>query len=148
MLSREWLFRRNCSITPRQLCLFYASLSSVSFAVAAYFTFHGAWFVLVFAFLEMSAVAAAFLVYARHATDRERIALNGECLLVELIQCDRATQFKLNPRLIRVRPPARYRDLIRLDGPDAGIEVGRYLTESKRREFARELTMEMRAAIR
>ena len=148
MVSREWLFRRNCSITPRQLCLFYASLSCVSFAVAAYFAFHGAWFVLLFSLLEMSAVAAAFLIYARHATDRERIALDSECLLVELIECDRAKQFRLNPRLVRVRAPVLYRDLIRLDGPNAGIEVGRYLTESKRREFARELTMQMREANR
>jgi uncharacterized membrane protein len=148
MTSHEWLFRRNCSMTPRQLGLFYLSLACVSLGISGYFAAHGAWLVMLFAVLEMSMVGTAFLVYARHATDRERIVLDGSCLTVELIECEKSTEFKLDARCTTVKVPAKRQDLIRLDAPSTRIEIGRYLTDFRRREFARELLFAMREAIR
>ncbi|HWV62442.1 MAG TPA: DUF2244 domain-containing protein, partial [Oxalicibacterium sp.] len=36
-MNREWLLRRNCSISPRQLAKAYAILCTASLAVAIYF---------------------------------------------------------------------------------------------------------------
>lgn len=148
MSSHEWLFKRNCSMAPRQLGIFYLSLTCVSLAISAYFVAHGAWFVMVFAMIEMSAVGTAFLVYARHATDRERIILDGSWLTVEFIECERSKEYRLDARSTKVRVPATRRELIWLDAPSAKIEIGRYLTDFRRREFARELLFAMRESVR
>jgi len=139
MAGREWVLSRNCSISPRQLVLVYAALCTLSFTVAGYFTLRGAWYILVFAILEMSAVGAAFFLYARHAGDREHIALIDGCLLVELIQKEQVRQFRLDPRWTRVESPVYRDELIGLEVSGMRVEVGRFLTEWKRREFAHEL---------
>ncbi len=46
-----------------------------------FFWFQGATLVIPFATLELAAVGLAFLVYARHAADGERISLRGGALL-------------------------------------------------------------------
>ncbi len=137
--QREWILRRNCSITPRQLVQAYAVLCTVSFSVAAFFTWHGAWYVLCFAVLEMTAVGAAFLVWARHATDRERVALDADCLLIELVDAERARQFRLDPRTTRIGMPAAYHRLITVEEQGKTVEIGRFLTAFRRRQFADEL---------
>jgi uncharacterized membrane protein len=144
MIKREWDFRRNCAIAPRQLGGFYAILCATSFAVAIGFTLRGAWFVLLFAAVEMSAVAVAFLIYARHATDREHIAMLDDYLLVELVQAQEIRQFKLDLRAIRIAVQETRRGLIGLEALGIRVEVGRFLTEWKRREFVRELRQELR----
>jgi uncharacterized membrane protein len=139
MASREWVLKRNCSMTPRQLALAYSALCLMSLLVAIFFTLHGAWYILGFALIELSAVGGAFLLFARHATDREHIALMDNCLLVELIQVERVRQVRLEPRFTRVDPPESPGGLIGLEANGTRVEVGRFLTEWKRRELARDL---------
>ncbi|HWW99897.1 DUF2244 domain-containing protein [Collimonas sp.] len=143
MIKREWDLRRNCAIAPRQLGFFYVILCATSMAVAIAFTLRGAWFVLLFAVLEMSAVAVAFLIYARHATDREHIAMLDDYLLVELIQAQEIRQFKLDLRSIRIAVQEKSKGLIGLEALGTRVEVGQFLTEWKRREFVRELKQEI-----
>jgi uncharacterized membrane protein len=138
--QREWILKRNCSISPRQLALFYASLCLVSLLLASIFTVQGAWFVLVFSVIEMSAVGAAFLYYARHANDREHIMLVDGCLVVELIESEISRQYRFDTRWLQVEPPGLGRGLIGLKTGGMQLEVGRFLTQFKRREFALELT--------
>ena len=137
--QREWVLKRNCSISPRQLMLAYGILCCASLAVATFFTWQGAWYVMCFAVLEMSAVGLAFLIWARHATDRERVALGPDCLLIELFDAEHARQFKLDPRTTRVEVPAAYHRLIAVEQRGTRIEIGRFLTGLKRQQFAREL---------
>jgi uncharacterized membrane protein len=111
--------------------------------VAMYFTLHGAWLVMVFAVLELTGVAAAFLYFGRHATDREHIALDEACLLVELVRAEQTKQYRLDPRRTQVAVPVQGRDLIGLVANGERVEVGRFLTEWRRREFARELRREI-----
>ncbi len=143
MATREWILKKNCSISPRQLAKAYCALCAASFLVASYFVMHGAWFVLVFAILEMSAVAAAFLYFGRHATDREHIALNESGLLVELVQAEKVLQHRMDPLRTRVLLPALRHGLIGLEANGDRVEVGRFLTERKRKEFAQELSREL-----
>ena len=137
--GQEWIWKRNCSISPRQLLLAYAVLCSASLAVAGFFTWHGAWFVLCFALLEMTAVGVAFVLWARHATDRERLALEGDFLLIEFVSAERASQFRLDTRSARIEIPSAYHRLIAIEARGVRVEVGRFLPAPKRREIAQEL---------
>lgn len=146
MSRREWVLKRNCSISPRQLGMVFAALCFASLSVAVLFTVRGAWYVLAFAILELAAVGAAFLQYGRHATDRERIALADDCLLIERIEAQRVRRYRLDRCRARIEMPAADRDLVGLVAGQTRIEVGRYVTEWERREFARELRGELRDA--
>ena len=148
MADREWLLKRNCSISPRQLMQAYLLLCAASLAIAAFIGLRGAWYVLGFAILELGIVGAAFLYYARHATDRERIVLRGEWLLVELIVGGNVRRFTLPRRSVKLMPLSAQRQLIRLHSADMGVEVGRYLTARKRHELLLELHHELSPALR
>lgn len=140
MIERDWILRRNCSISPRQLAMVYALICLASLMVAVVSALRGAWYVLGFAVLELAAVGWAFLHYARHANDREHITLADHWLFVELIQAERSRQYTLDARFVRIDLPAAHRELIRLEAAGTRVvEVGRYLVWSKRHEFAREL---------
>jgi len=141
MVRREWVLKRNCSLSPRQLGLVYAALCVVSLLVAFVCTLRGAWYVLAFAILEMAAVGFAFFLYARHAVDRECIALNDTCLLVELVEMERVRHYRLDLGNIRVESPSTRSDLVSLEANGIRVEVGRFLTEWKRRELARDLRL-------
>jgi uncharacterized membrane protein len=100
----QWVLRRNCSVTPRQLLGFYASVCVVSLAIGLGFWFHGAPAVLLFAGLELAALGLALLVFARHATDRETITLDGADLAVEH-RCGSSTRTTLfRSAWVRVEP--------------------------------------------
>jgi uncharacterized membrane protein len=121
------------------LALVYGVLCLASLAVALFFTAHGAWYVLGFAILELAAVGVAFVQCGRHASDRERIALRDDCLLVEVVRAEQTQQFRLDPQRIHVESPGPYRGLIGLEAGSTRIEIGRFLTQWKRCEFASEL---------
>ena len=139
MTVRVWIIRRNCSLSPRRLILAYVALSSLSLLIASLFTLYGAWYILAFSGLEIVALACAFVVWGRHANDHECIALERNRLLVEVVQAEHVRQCTLDPRWTRVMPPAPGRELIHLEANGIKVEVGRFLTEWKRREFVREL---------
>src|SRR5450830_259857 len=135
------MLKRNCSIAPHQLGQVFAILCAVSLTVAFILTLRGAWYILVFSVLELSAVGFAFLIYARHATDREYIALVEDCLLVEFVSAGKTSRFRLELQQARVglAGSPRAGTLVRLESSGIRVDVGRYLTEWKRREFALEL---------
>jgi uncharacterized membrane protein len=145
-MSREWVLKRNCSIAPRQLAMVYAALCAVSLTVAVLFTLRGAWYILGFAVLELAAVGLAFFHYGRHATDRERIVLNEDTLLIELIQAEQASPHRLNLRAVKVELADARHGLIVVEAAGVKVEIGRFLTSWRRREFARELAQAVRQA--
>ncbi len=147
MALREWTLKRNCSLSPRQLALFYASLCVASFTIAGLFALFGMHYVFEFALLEMVLVGGAFLIYARHASDREHIALTRDWLLVELIEVERVRQFCLDRQLTRIELPSSRHALVTLEAAGMRVEVGQFLTERKRREFAQELKQELRRGV-
>ncbi|HTN65188.1 MAG TPA: DUF2244 domain-containing protein [Burkholderiaceae bacterium] len=147
MALREWTLKRNCSLSPRQLALFYASLCAASFTIAGLFAMFGMHYVFEFALLEMVLVGVAFLIYARHAGDREHIALNRDWLLVELIEMERVRRFCLARHLTRIELPSSRHPLVTLEAAGLRVEVGQFLTERKRREFAQELKRELRRGV-
>lgn len=130
-------------MSPGQLARAYLALCVASLLVAGFFAAQGAWLVLVFSALELTAVAVAFVYFGRHATDREHVALSDSGLLVERVQAECVRQFRMDPQRTRVALPALRHGLIGLESNGARIEVGRFVSERKRREFARELNREL-----
>lgn len=144
--TREWTLRRNCSLSPRQVARAYAVLCAGSLAVAVGFLAHGVWLVLAFSLVELALVGLALLLYARHATDHERIALSESGLLVTCVRADRRELVRLDPLWTRVLPPdARRRALICLESRGVRVEIGRFVDDTRRRQVARELRLALRS---
>ena len=155
-MTREWTLQRNCSLSPRQVARAYAVLCLGSLAVAVGFLVHGIWLVLAFSLLELALVGLALLVYARHATDHERIALSESGLLVTCVQADRRELVRLDPLWTRVVEPdergphghvpnERRHTLIQLESRGVKVEIGRFVDDARRRQVARELRHALRS---
>jgi uncharacterized membrane protein len=142
----HWFLKRNCSVTPAQLGWLYASLCVVSLGTAAVFWFQGAVLILPFAWVELAAVGAAFLAYARHATDGETISLRGRQLVVEVENAGRLERAEFNREWVRVEPLAGERSLIELSGQGRRVNVGRYLRPELRPVLAQEIRRALREA--
>ena len=140
----QWLLKRNCSLAPSQLFAFYASLCVVSLAIAALCWRQGATLVMPFAGLELLAVGAALLAYARHATDRETIRLQGASLTVERVTGSRTERVDFTPEWVRVEPKSNDRSLIELSGQGRRVWVGRFVRPDLRRPLADELRGSLR----
>lgn len=143
----EWLLKRNCSITPQQLASVYASLCGVSCLIAGFFFWQGAPFVAAFAGLELLAVGAAMLVFARHAGDRETLTLIGRSLHVERCIGNRTFRTELAADWLTVEPAAGQGSLVQLRGRGARVQVGRFLRPELRSAFARELRDTLRQTL-
>ena len=142
--SVVWQLKRNCSMAPRQLLWFYASLCVLSLGIAGVFWAQGAKMVLPFAGIELLMFGVALLVYGRHAADSERIALAGDALTVEHASGSRVRRVSFQPQWVRVEPQHGDRSLIELSGQGQRIAVGRFV----RPEFRRQLAEELRWALR
>lgn len=142
----QWFLQRNCSLSPGQLARVYGSLCLVSLAISGFFWVQGATLVLPFAFLELTGLGLACLVYARHATDGERIVLRDGRLLVELEHGGKLERAEFHGDWVRVEPGACDRSLIELSGQGRRVLVGRYVRPELRSLLAREIRSALRAA--
>lgn len=143
----NWHLRRNCSITPVQLGGLYASLCAVSLGIASYFWLQGATLVMPFALLEVVAVGAAFVLYARHAVDSERIAFTGSQLVVELDRAGKTERVEFNPAWLRIEPSADERSLVELSAQGRSVRIGRFLRPELRPDLAKEIRAAVRSAV-
>lgn len=140
----HWFLKRNCSVTPAQLGWLYASLCVVSLGIGTFFWFQGAVLILPFAGIELAAVGIAFLAYARHAGDGERISLKGRQLVVELENAGHLQRAEFNRDWVRVEPGAGDRSLIELSGQGRRVNVGRYVRPELRPILAQEIRRALR----
>ncbi|HSW15973.1 MAG TPA: DUF2244 domain-containing protein [Ramlibacter sp.] len=142
--SIQWALKRNCSVSPAQLGWFYASLCVVCLGISVVFWGQGATMVLPFAWLELAAVGAAFIAYARHATDGERISLQGPRLVVELENAGRLERAEFHRDWVRVEPRSDDRSLIEVSGRGQSVQVGRYVRPELRPILAQEIRRALR----
>ena len=140
----HWLLRRNCSVSPRQLGWVFGWLSLVSLAVGVFFWSMGATLVLPFTALELVAVATAFLVYARHATDRESICLTDGWLVVEQELAGKIRRCEFSSYTVEINPGVNRGDLIEVRGGGEAMQVGRFLRADLRPALASEIRRALR----
>jgi len=135
----RWVLRRNCSLTPRQMLGVYASLCTVSLLMAGVSTWLGALPVLAFAGLELLGLGAAFISYARHATDRETITLAGAAMSVEHRSGDAVERAEFRSAWVRVGTVSGEGSLLELSDQGRCVRIGRYLRPELRTPLAHEL---------
>lgn len=138
------MLRRNCCLSPRQLGWAYAGLASVSLLIASAFALQGAWLVLLFALAECLALAVAFLVYARHATDFERIVVDAQHVLVEVSVGGKIDRAVLPRGLVRLHSTVSRRELVVLLAGSRRLEIGRFVRPDRRPVLRDELNAALR----
>jgi len=112
----------------------FAALSLLVLAIGAGFAAAGAWLVLPFAGLEVLLLGAAFVLYARHAADYERIELEAGRIKVEVADGSRITRYEMQGARVAMQDGR-----LVLRGAKEQLEIGRYLGAEARAEFAAEL---------
>jgi len=140
----QWLLKRHCSVTPAQLGWFYVSLCVVSMAVAGFFWLQGVTMVMPFAWAELLGVGAAFLVYARHVGDGEKIVLEGGRLVVEMETAGRMQRAEFDREWVRIEPRDGDGSLIEVSGQGRSVQVGRHVRPELRPALAREIRLALR----
>jgi len=138
--------KRNCSISPAGLAGAFSALALLVLAIGMGFAFAGAWLVLPFAGLEALLLGAAFVAYARHAADYERIELEGGRLSIEVAEARRKGRYELpaHRAMVRLEKNQGYgaRVLLRAQGEE--LEIGRHLDAEARVELAAELAKRLK----
>jgi uncharacterized membrane protein len=140
----QWVMRRNCSITPRQLMAVYVSMCAVSLGIAAGFWIAGAPTVLAFAGLELLMLGLALALYARHATDCETIILAGRELAIEHRCGQGVERASFRAEWVRVEPASDDGSLVEVSGEGRHTRVGRYVRPEWRAQLAQELRLALR----
>jgi uncharacterized membrane protein len=142
----QWVLRRNCSITPRQLIAVYLSLCLFSLGVGLGFWWHGATYVLAFAGIELLMVGIALLVYARHAADRDTVTLSDRDLEVERHFGRQVERAAFRAEWVCVEPAQAQGSLVEVAGQGRRMRIGRFLRPELRAALAQELRRALRRA--
>jgi uncharacterized membrane protein len=135
------ILKRNCSISPAGLAGVFAVLALVVLVIGTGFAIAGAWLVLPFAGLEVLLLATAYLLYARHAADYERIELEADRLTVEVAEAEKTARYQMDVRRARV---CVEKDRVVLRGAGKELELGRHLDAERRAELAAQLQKRLR----
>lgn len=144
--SVHWFLKRNCSASPAQLMGVFAALCLLSLTISVYFWTQGAGLIMPFAFIELGLVGVAFTFYARHATDGEKISLQGPELIVEWDNAGRRVRSAFRRDWVRVEPLTADGSLIELSGQGRKVHVGRYVRPELRAVLAQEIRAALRSA--
>lgn len=149
--AHEWTLKRNCSLSPRQFGSLLVSLAVVLVGVAVVFAYFGLWWIPVFAVVNVAALIAAFVVYARHAGDYERIVVTPDALIIEFNTGSHLLRQEAHPAFARVEYPCPDCDssqdsLIGLAVAGQAVKVGRFVPRLKRKGLAEEIRTHLLAA--
>lgn len=131
-------FRRRCSSYDRCLMLVvFGSLVFFSLAVSLVFAVLGAWLIIPFAGLEIAALGVAAGWACRRSTDFERLALEGDRIVVETGDRGSVQRFEFNRCWARLVTASDGSVALRSHGRE--IVIGRYCGDEGREALAREL---------
>ena len=133
-------------MTPRQLAASFALIAFVSLTIGAFCWFQGAVLVLPFASLELLAVGIAFVVYARHALDGERIWLEGSVLVVESENAGEMVRREFQRAWVRIEQVAHGQAMIEICCHGQRVPVGRFIRNELRQRVAAELRLALAVA--
>jgi uncharacterized membrane protein len=128
-----------------ELGLLYASLCCISLGIGLAFYMQGVRLVLPFAFVELFAVGTAFVVYARHATDMERIQLLGSLLDVEIEDGGRLQRTQFPREWVQLDLPAGPKALIAVSAKGKTVDIGRHVRPELRPALMQEIRRALKA---
>jgi len=121
-------------------------MACVSLTIGAFCWFQGAVLVLPFASLELLALGTAFVVYARHALDGERIWLEGSVLVVESENAGEMVRREFQRAWVRIEHAAHGQAMIEICCHGQRLPVGRFVRNELRQRLATELRLALAMA--
>ena len=132
-----------CSLTPTGARLFVAVVSMPTFAIAAVYARQGMWPVLLFAALEIAALAWAVRASMRAGSVRETIEFDERSIAIRRTG-PAGEHFLVFPRhgsKVKLHAPstALHPSRLVLESRGTACEVGRFLTEDERCSLAARL---------
>ena len=139
MANKAWMFKRNCSFTPKQVGLFYLAQSSFALFVATFFYFRGVWMVFIFTTIVLIILAIALLIYARHTTDFESIQVQGRRLIIRIADGAKTEHLEWNLLWVYVSPELTDKKLVKVGYRGDERLLGGLLPLYKREGFLKEL---------
>ncbi len=137
--SSRWVFRRNCSLSPKQLLQWYLSLCAITLVVATGFLLAGFWIVLPFAGIELLLVGTAFVIYARHAADYEMIELQPHQLILVMADGTKLTQLEWSPQWAKLSYNGKYKAPLLFSHKGQQVKIGKFIAEKDKSALHREL---------
>jgi uncharacterized membrane protein len=150
----EWVSKRNCALRPGRFAFLMAIPAAASLVIAASFASAGAWWILVFSVVELLALAAAFIAYARQAGAYERLHLTHDCLVVEIHSGTATSREELNPWSARIEFAACARipgfggeGLVTVSDSGRTLRLGRFVPGPQRAALAARIRRELRHAL-
>jgi uncharacterized membrane protein len=123
-------------MSPAALAAVFAALAGVVLLIGIGFAIAGAWLILPFAGLEIALLCAAYLAYARHAADYERIEMHGGRVRVEVAEGRAIRQVEFASKGTRL---CVEEERVLLRGAGQELEIGRHLDADARVKLAAEL---------
>jgi uncharacterized membrane protein len=124
---KRWQMQRNCALMPKQLLKFYIALVCLSLIVAIGFLIAGVWVIPIFTALELSAVTIGFLIYCRHALDRESIEIEGKHLLVKKFIGYKEIVYEFNAQWAKIEPPIEGSKTFHISQSSLRVELGQFI---------------------
>ena len=130
----------NCSISWRQLVVFYLGTCVLAMIIALLFSLQGQWLVVPFSGLEMIALGVALYITSRKVHKREVITVNSKKVKVEkgIHKAEQSWTFERD--WIRLQDDifgdVRRRRKIALGSHGSYVEVGEFLSNPEKDELA------------
>ncbi len=130
----------NCSITWKELVVFYLFTCVIATAVGLFFSFQGMWLVLPFSGLEMLALGIGLYVTSRKVYRREIITLDPDRTMIEkgVQRVDQSWEFE-TPWVRIIDEPRGARNSSRrlaIGMHGVAVEVGDFLANSEKDQLA------------
>lgn len=141
----RWEMRRNCAMTPRQVVRSFLALALLNLGVATGFWLAGFPLVALFSGLELTAVAAALVCYARHACDRELVTLQPDRLIIEQHCGTAVRRTEMQPAWVQVNTATHAGTSITLSESGCHVQLGCHVTLPMRKRIAQELRQALKA---
>jgi uncharacterized membrane protein len=117
--------------------LVFGSLTLILILIAVAFAVAGAWLVIPFAGIEIAALGMASWCLLQRSGDFERLAIDGDRILVEVRERGLSRHFEFNRCWARLVTGKGGAVALRSHGRE--IAIGRFCGEEGRQELAREL---------
>jgi len=127
VMMKRWQMRRNCSLTPKQLLMFYIALVCLSLIVATGFFLAGVWVISIFTAIELCAVTIGFLIYCRHALDSETIEIEDKRLLIKKCIGHKETLYEFNTQWAKIEPPLIGSKIFKISQANLRVELGQFI---------------------
>lgn len=133
----------HCSLTPRGAAGFFASLSAVTFGLAAFVSLRGFWPVLPFAGLEMAVLAWALKTSMARRFHRETVTISEEEVRIAASRREQTSEvvFPRHWAQVKLRRPVSglHPSRLIIESHGRRCEVGSFLTEQERHGLATRL---------